>query len=213
MNIIQIKRGAGVPPVYGTSSPNGLYPYELGFNTSDSLVYINNGQACVPVGCVPDTLKTDQSVTTDKVALIMTGTGVNVTGYIYAANETQNGLLTNTTQTIGGAKTFSNDVSIEGALTVTGTGTFNDDVYYGDNWALMDYEASGQLSDVYLNSGTTTPSDNTLLMSRHAGGDGVTFGAEASTSGVVLSSGWDIKIEDADLQTSLVAVLGSSIVV
>jgi hypothetical protein len=45
------------------------------------------------------------------------------------------------------------------------------------------------------------------------GGDGVTFGAEASTSGVVLSSGWDIKIEDADLQTSLVAVLGSSIIV
>ena len=45
-------------------------------------------------------------------------------------------------------------------------------------------------------------------------GDGVTFGAEASTSGVVLgTSDWDIKIEDADLQTSLVAVLGSSIVV
>ena len=213
MNIIQIKRGAGVPPVYGTSSPNGLYPYELGFNTSDSLVYINNGQACVPVGCVPDTLKTDQSATTDKVALMVTGTGVNVTGYIYAANKTQNGLLTNTAQMIGGAKTFSSDVNVEGALTVTGTGTFNDDVYYGDDWALMDYEASGQLSDVYLNSGTADPSDNTLLMSRHAGGDGVTFGAEASTSGVVLSSGWDIKIEDADLQTSLVAVLGSSIIV
>jgi hypothetical protein len=44
-------------------------------------------------------------------------------------------------------------------------------------------------------------------------GDGVTFGAEASTSGVVLSSGWDIKIEDADLQTSLVSVLGKEIIV
>ena len=52
------------------------------------------------------------------------------------------------------------------------------------------------------------------VISRHAGGDGVTFGAEASTSGVVLgTSDWDIKIEDADLQTSLVAVLGSSIIV
>ena len=49
-------------------------------------------------------------------------------------------------------------------------------------------------------------------ITKTSSGDGVTFGAEASTSGVVLSSGWDIKIEDADLQTSLVAVLGSSII-
>ena len=85
--------------------------------------------------------------------------------------------------------------TIDPSITYTLTTTISDLVYTGSS-AVVSVVKTG-----------------IILMSRHAGGDGVTFGAEASTSGVVLSSGWDIKIEDADLQTSLVAVLGSSIVV
>ena len=84
--------------------------------------------------------------------------------------------------------------TIDPSITYTLTTTISDLVYTGSS-AVVSVVKTG-----------------IILMSRHAGGDGVTFGAEASTSGVVLSSGWDIKIEDADLQTSLVAVLGSSII-
>lgn len=48
-------------------------------------------------------------------------------------------------------------------------------------------------------------------ISFYAGGDGVTFGDEASTNGAVFKDGWDIKIEDGTLQASLVAVFGNSI--
>lgn len=72
------------------------------------------------------------------------------------------------------------------------------------------YEIVVELSDKIM----TTTSETTTgvpVISRHAGGDGVTIGEEATEKGFVFGGGYDIKIKDDNLEQNLVAIFGNEI--
>lgn len=74
----------------------------------------------------------------------------------------------------------------------------------------LTYEVVAELSDK-ITSAVSSAVTGIPVISRLAGGKGVTIGAEAEREGFVLSDGWDFLIEDDELEQRLTEALGSSI--
>ena len=69
------------------------------------------------------------------------------------------------------------------------------------------YEFVAVLSDK-ITSITQDISTGTIAMSLLAGGKGVTFGAEATEEGAVLSEGWAFLVDDSELESLYNEVFG-----
>lgn len=74
----------------------------------------------------------------------------------------------------------------------------------------LTYEVVAELSDK-ITSAVSSAVTGIPVISRLAGGKGVTIGAEAEREGFVLSDGWDFLIEDDELEQRLTEAFGSSI--
>lgn len=74
----------------------------------------------------------------------------------------------------------------------------------------LTYEVVAELSDK-ITSAVSSAVTGIPVISRLAGGKGVTIGAEAEREGFVLSDGWDFLIEDDELEQRFVDAFGSSI--
>lgn len=74
----------------------------------------------------------------------------------------------------------------------------------------LTYEVVAELSDK-ITSAVSSAVTGIPVISRLAGGKGVTIGAEAEREGFVLSDGWDFLIEDDELEQRFVEAFGSSI--
>lgn len=74
----------------------------------------------------------------------------------------------------------------------------------------LTYEVVAELSDK-ITSAVSSAVTGIPVISRLAGGKGVTIGAEAEVEGFVLSSSWDLLIEDDELEKRFVEAFGSSI--
>lgn len=74
----------------------------------------------------------------------------------------------------------------------------------------LTYEVVAELSDK-ITSAVSSAVTGIPVISRLAGGKGVTIGAEAEVEGFVLSDSWDFLIEDDELEQRFVEAFGSSI--
>lgn len=74
----------------------------------------------------------------------------------------------------------------------------------------LTYEVVAELSDK-ITSAISSAVTGIPVISRLAGGKGVTIGAEAEVEGFVLSDSWDFLIEDDELEQRFVEAFGSSI--
>lgn len=74
----------------------------------------------------------------------------------------------------------------------------------------LTYEVVAELSDK-ITSAISSAVTGIPVISRLAGGKGVTIGAEAEVEGFVLSDSWDLLIEDDELEQRFVEAFGSSI--
>lgn len=74
----------------------------------------------------------------------------------------------------------------------------------------LTYEVVAELSDK-ITSAVSSAVTGIPVISRLAGGKGVTIGAEAEVEGFVLSDSWDFLIEDEELEKRFIEAFGSSI--
>lgn len=74
----------------------------------------------------------------------------------------------------------------------------------------LTYEVVAELSDK-ITSAVSSAVTGIPVISRLAGGKGVTIGAEAEVEGFVLSDSWDFLIEDDELEQRFIEAFGSSI--
>lgn len=74
----------------------------------------------------------------------------------------------------------------------------------------LTYDVMAELTDK-IGSATNSTVTGIPVISRLAGGKGITIGAEAEREGFVLSDGWDLIIVNQELEDKLVATLGKGV--
>lgn len=90
--------------------------------------------------------------------------------------------------------------------------TFDSEITHSNIDATLTYTYTISIRDAKYTS-IVIVKTGIILMSRHAGGDGITLGTEAETDGLVLAPGWDIKYSDPTFVAEMVAFFGNDILV
>ena len=96
------------------------------------------------------------------------------------------------------AETATSYTTLTG-LTYSGTWDFEASKIISGTSPATTYEFKATLSDKLGSDGPKTTRTSVVCISRLAGGKGVAFGEEASENGIVLASGWDIKIKGGNI--------------